>query len=373
MPVNHQFPTHDQLAPRRSESPIERLRLLVRQRNYSPATERAYVGWARRFHQFCGRRQASEITDEHVRSFFSHLTSSLELSASSRNQALSALLFYFEFVLERPIDREGKDTRAKRPQTIPVVLTRSEVARILRTLTGVHRLIGSLLYGSGLRLMEALRLRTKDLDFESAELVVRDGKGRKDRRTILPVSLHTVLNDHLLQIKRQFVADLDAGAGSVQLPTAIARKYPSAATDWAWQWVFPAPRQYVDPASQELCRHHIHATSVQRAFRDAVLRSGVGKLATCHTLRHSFATHLLDAGYDIRTIQELLGHSELQTTMIYTHVLNRGGRGVLSPLDVRHHDSLPTRLAVTPALQPPAPPSAPSPDDSPLPLRPVRK
>ncbi len=312
---------------------LDRLSRAIAARHYSRRTEKAYVGWIRRYvafcRQTCGPADKAEVA---VTRFLSTLTLRGHVSASTQNQALSAIVFLYRDVLGREL--EGIDAvRAKPSQHLPVVLTRAEVARVFEHLEGVTWLMASLMYGAGLRLLECARLRVKDLDFERREIVVRDGKGRKDRVTILPDALSPLLTAHLLRVRRWHNSDLDAGAGHVELPDAFERKDPTASQDWIWQWVFPASRIYYHPETGKRRRHHLHETVLQRAFKDAVRAAGLTKPASCHTLRHSFATHLLDVGYDIRTIQELLGHSDVATTMIYTHVLNRGGRGVRSPLD----------------------------------------
>jgi integron integrase len=268
-----------------------------------------------------------------VTAFLSNLAVDRGVSASTQNQALSAILFLYEHVLGMELEWLEGVVRAKAPPRLPVVLTRAEVRAILNALEGMPRLVGTLLYGSGLRLLECLRLRVKDLDFGRGEIVVRGGKGDRDRRTMLPTGVRAALTEHLRRVRAQHEADLAGGAGWVELPGALARKYPSAGREWPWQWVFPATRFYRDPVTGQRRRHHLHETVMQRAMRIATLRAGTTKPATCHSFRHSFATHLLEDGYDIRTVQELLGHRDVSTTMIYTHVLNRGGRGVLSPAD----------------------------------------
>ena len=265
--------------------------------------------------------------------FLTSLAADRGVSASTQNQALSALLFLYREVLGDPLPFVEGVVRARRPHRLPVVLTRHEVRAVLGHLAGPARLVALLLYGGGLRLLEALTLRAKDVDLAGGELLVRGGKGAKDRRTVLPTVASRPLTAHLERVRRLHARDLARGAGRVALPGALAAKYPAAAREWGWQWVFPAARVYRDAATGEVRRHHLHESAVQRAVRAAVLRAGVAKPATCHTFRHAFATHLLEDGYDIRTVQELLGHADVRTTMIYTHVLNRGGRGVRSPAD----------------------------------------
>ncbi len=274
-----------------------------------------------------------ELGEPEVTSFLTHLAVRARVSASTQNQALSALLFLYRDVFSRDLEWLEGVVRAKRPARLPVVLSREEVAAVLRELHGVPRLMASLLYGSGLRLLECCRLRLKDVDFDRGEITVRDGKGQKDRVTMLPARLAPALSDQIERVRRQHKEDILSGTGSVELPRALDRKYPRAAWEPGWQWVFPASRLYLHAESGRRRRHHLHESVVQKAVREATLKAAITKPATCHTLRHSFATHLLDAGYDIRTIQELLGHRDVSTTMIYTHVLNRGGRGVRSPLD----------------------------------------
>jgi integron integrase len=312
---------------------LDRVRLAVRGRHYSPRTERAYVQWIRRFIFFHGKRHPADMGEAEITQFLSGLASAGRVSASTQNQALAAILFLYRFVLERKLDWLEDIVRAKRPVRLPVVLTRREVEALLAHMSGPNRLIASLFYGSGLRLLEGLRLRVKDVDFGRSEIVVRDGKGRKDRITLLPTSLKNPLTEHLTKVRRQHDADLRSGVGAVELPDALSRKYPRAAFEWGWQWVFPASRHYIASETGQKRRHHLHATVIQRAIKEAAMQARIAKRASTHTLRHSFATHLLEDGYDIRTIQELLGHSDVSTTMIYTHVLNRGGRGVRSPID----------------------------------------
>ena len=314
---------------------LDRVRAAVRTRHYSIRTEEAYVGWIRRFVLFHSRRHPDEMGEAEINAFVSELATRGRVASSTQTQALSALLFLYREVLGRPVESLGDVVRAKRPERLPVVLTREEVKAVLARLDGSERLVATLLYGTGMRLMECLRLRVKDLDFGLNQILVRDGKGMKDRVTMLPAALREPLRRHLAAVRALHEADLREGFGGVYLPDALARKYPSAAKWWGWQWVFPARERSVDPREpgSQKRRHHLGETLIQRAVQRAVSEARIGKHATCHTLRHSFATHLLESGSDIRTIQELLGHRDVATTMIYTHVLNRGGLGVTSPLD----------------------------------------
>jgi integron integrase len=312
---------------------LDCVRLAIRSRNLSPRTEEAYVGWARKYILFHGKRHPADMGEAEITRFLSNLACERRISASTQNQALSALLFLYREVLHKDLDWLQGIVRAKRPTRAPVVLTRSEVEALLANLKGVPWLMASLLYGAGLRLMECCRLRVKDVDLARRAITIREGKGLKDRITLLPDKLRESLATHLEQVQQQHRDDLRLGHGSVELPGAIARKYTNAPRDWSWQWVFPTTRIYLDRTTGALRRHHLHESVLQRAVKRAVRKAGIAKSASCHTLRHSFATHLLEAGYDLRTIQELLGHSDVSTTMIYTHVLNRGGRGVRSPLD----------------------------------------
>ncbi|HEU0094553.1 MAG TPA: integron integrase [Vicinamibacteria bacterium] len=312
---------------------LDRVRQAIRARHYSFRTEKAYVGWIRRFIFFYDKQHPAELGTPEVIRFLEHLATAQRVAASTQNQAFSALLFLYGEVLDQKLTGLEKVVRAKRPLRLPVVLSREEVAAVLSRLEGTPHLMASLMYGGGLRLLECAQLRVKDVDLIRGELTVRDGKGRKDRVTVLPMSLADPLRSHLSRVRLQHESDRAAGLGCVQLPNALDRKYPSAGFEWAWQWVFPATRFYDDACSGARRRHHLHESLMQKAFKDAVRLAGVTKPATCHSLRHSFATHLLESGYDLRTIQELLGHSDVNTTMIYTHVLNKGGLGVRSPLD----------------------------------------
>ncbi len=307
--------------------------LRLRIRHYSRRTEEAYLGWVRRFIRFHRGRHPREVGAAGVASFLSDLAVAGRVSASTQNQALAALLFLYRHVLELDLGTiEGID-RARTPERLPVVLTREEVRVLLGHLTGVHRLIATLLYGSGLRLLECLQLRVKDLDFDRHQIIVRRGKGQKDRATMLARSVEVALEQHLQRVRHQHLRDLGRGLGAVALPDSIARKLRSAETAWIWQWVFPATSHYTDRDTGQRRRHHLHESSVQRAVHHAALRSAIPKRVTCHALRHSFATHLLESGTDVRTVQELLGHRELRTTMVYTHILDRGPFGTPSPAD----------------------------------------
>jgi integron integrase len=312
---------------------LDRCERVLQTRHYSPRTAESYLGWVNRYLSFVGRQHPALVGETRVATFLSRLAIHNHVSASTQNQALAALLFLYREVLECPLSPLRDVVAAKRPRRLPVVMTQQEVALVLTQLTGVWRLMAEVMYGGGLRLMECLQLRVKDIDVGAGQLVVRRGKGGKDRVTLLPQLLRSKLQAHLLERRRLHDRDLSAGAGSVELPHALAKKYPNAPTDWVWQWVFPARREYVEPTTRERRRHHVHETAVQRAVQAAVKASGIGKPVSCHTFRHSFATHLLEAGYDIRTIQKLLGHADVRTTMIYTHVINRGPLGVKSPLD----------------------------------------
>ena len=312
---------------------LDQVRGKIRLKHYSLRTEQAYSDWIKRYIRFHGKRHPRDMGAGEVEVFLTHLAVEGKVAASTQNQAKSALLFLYKVVLEMELPWLDNVEQAKVPKRLPVVLTREEVHGLLARLQGVHWLVASLLYGTGMRLMEGLRLRVKDVDFSRGEVLVRDGKGFKDRVTMLPQSLKEPLRLQMAQTRALHERDLAAGNGSVYLPFALERKYPSAAREWAWQYVFPAAALSTDPRSGVVRRHHLMDQSIQRALKQAVRDADLAKPATPHTLRHSFATHLLQSGYDIRTVQELLGHADVATTMIYTHVLNKGGRGVTSPLD----------------------------------------
>jgi len=308
---------------------LDQVREAIRARHYSPRTEKAYIFWIRRYIVFSGRRHPDTMAEPEITRFLEALASRLHVSASTQSQAFSAILFLYRNVLGKTLTGLQGTPRAKVPERVPVVLSPHEVAAVLEGMTGPAALAASLIYACGLRLLEALQLRIKDVDFDRKEIVVRRGKGQKDRRTMLPPGLEIALISHLIHVQQQYEYD-NRRQVRVALPNRLAVKYPTAGKEFAWYWVFPAMRTYVD-ANGFRFRHHLHETVLQRAFKDALRVSGVTKNASCHTLRHSFATHLLERGYDLRTIQELLGHADISTTMIYTHVLNRGGRGVQSP------------------------------------------
>jgi integron integrase len=310
----------------------ERLRSVMRTGNYSLSTERAYATWIGRFLSYCADR-SREPDSGGARDFLEHLAVDREVAAATQSQALNAIVFFFEHLLGRPLEIIDFP-RSRRPRHLPTVLSREEVRRFLGELGAPYALMGGLLYGAGLRLMECLRLRVKDIDFDCGQIVVRDGKGGKDRVTVLPARMRGPLEEHLAVVKTRHGKDLERGFGEVHLPAALERKSPGAPKEWAWQWVFPAERLSVDPRTGKVRRWHVHESALQKAVKRAARDAGIPKRVTCHTLRHSFATHVLESGYDIRTVQELLGHSDVSTTMIYTHVLNRPGIAVKSPMDV---------------------------------------
>lgn len=313
---------------------LDRLRIAIRARHYSLRTEEAYLGWVRRFMLFHGKRHPAEMGQKEINTFLSDLAVRGQVSAATQNQALSALLFLYRTVLERPDPSLENVIRASRPVRLPTVMTRPEVKRILSRLNGPPKIVATLLYGSGMRLLECLRLRVKDLDFGLNQITVRDAKGHKDRLVPFPTSVRPALVSWLAQVRRWYDADREAGRPGPYLPEALARKFPAAEYEWGWQWAFPAAAPSTDPRTDLVRRHHVLDRTIQRAVREAVKEAELRKPVSCHTFRHSFATHLIEDGYDIRTVQELLGHRSVTTTMIYTHVLHRaGGRGVRSPAD----------------------------------------
>jgi integron integrase len=321
-----------QPAPRNPKL-LDRVRDAIRLKHYSIRTEKVYCDWIKRFILFHDKRHPADMAEPEVTQFLTHLAREGRVASSTQNQALSALLFLYKEVLRQEIGWLDQVERAKRPTKLPVVLSRIEVGQVLGRMAGTPKLMAGLLYGSGLRLMECVRLRVKDIDFGYAQITVRDAKGAKDRITMLPVDLAKPLEAHLAKGKAQHDQDLEDGFGSVFLPFALDRKYPSAHREWPWQYVFASSRLAMDPRTATKRRHHLAEGLLQNALKEAVRSAGLSKPATCHSLRHSFATHLLENGYDIRTVQELLGHKDVSTTMIYTHVLNKPGLGVKSPLD----------------------------------------
>ncbi len=312
---------------------IDQTRNVLRLFHYSIRTEETYIQWIKRFIYFHNKRHPKDMGEKEVRSFLTYLAVSKHVSASTQNQALSAILFLYRRVLDLKLDWIDDVVRAKRPKRLPVVLSRDEVRRILSSMSGTNALVAKLLYGTGMRLMEALRLRVQDIDFSQNQIVVRSGKGNKDRLTTLPETLIEELKHQLKKIRDMHTNDLAEGYGRVYLPFALDRKYPGAGIEFGWQYCFPSNKRSINPRTGVIARHHLYENNIGRAIKAAARKVGVDKRVSSHTLRHSFATHLLDSGYDIRTVQELLGHKDVSTTMIYTHVLNKGGRGVKSPLD----------------------------------------
>jgi integron integrase len=312
---------------------FDQVREVIRLKHYSLRTENTYLEWMKRFIFFHQKRHPREMGAPEVKAFLTDLAVHRQVAASTQNQALNALVFLYQEVLGITLGEIGEFARAKRPKRLPVVLTRAEVQRLLAAMEGTYLLMGRLLYGTGMRLMECIRLRVKDVDFERNQITVRDGKGEKDRVTVLPGKVKDALRDHMERVKVRHEQDLLDGRGQVYLPYALTRKYPAADREWGWQWVFPSAKLSVDPRSGKERRHHVQEVGLQRAVKEAVRWAGITKPASCHSLRHSFATHLLEAGYDIRTVQELLGHQDVSTTMIYTHVMAQPGIGVRSPLD----------------------------------------
>lgn len=313
---------------------LDQVRGKIRVKHYSIRTEQAYTGWIKRFILYFGKKHPRDMGAAEVEQFLTHLAVNGNVSASTQNQAKSALLFLYKEVLAVELPWLDNVEQAKNPKRLPVVLNRDEIQAILTRLERTHWLVAGLLYGTGMRIMECLRLRVQDIDFKRREILIRDGKGFKDRVTMLPVSLAATLQSHLAKVRTLHESDLAQGFGAVYLPYALERKYPNAAKEWIWQYVFPAAKVSTDPRTQAVRRHHVQEQAIQRAVKQAARDADLTKAATPHTFRHSFATHLLEGGYDIRTVQELLGHADVSTTMIYTHVLNKGGKGVTSPLDV---------------------------------------
>ena len=312
---------------------LDRVRRRIRLKGYSIRTERAYVSWIKRYILYHKKRHPQEMGKAEIERFLSHLAIKLNVSKSTQNQAFNALLFLYREVLEEDLPAGISAYRAKKSERLPTVMTKEETLKVISAMKGIHQLMAKLLYGSGLRLMDCIRLRVEDVDFSMNQIIVRDGKGAKDRITVLPENVKAALEEHLEYVKRLHEKDLTDGYGRVYLPTALSRKYKKADSEWIWQYVFPAKTLSKDPRSGITRRHHMHPSSLQRAVKEAVNLARINKQVSCHTLRHSFATHLLQDGYDIRTIQELLGHKDLSTTMIYTHVIKQGGKAVRSPLD----------------------------------------
>ncbi|MCW8853160.1 MAG: integron integrase [Gammaproteobacteria bacterium] len=313
---------------------LDQVHNVIRLKHYSIRTEKSYISWIKQYIKFHSLRHPNLLDATHVESFLSHLAVDRHVSASTQNQALNALVFLYKQVLNIKLEEFESIVRAKRPEKVPVVFSKDEVRLVMSRLDGTLKLMAQLLYGSGLRLMECVRLRVKDIDFNYRQIIVRDGKGGKDRVTILPGHLEASLKSHLQEVKSLHEFYISKGMAGVYLPYALAKKYPNATTEFGWQYVFPAKKISLDPRSNKRRRHHIDEKRLQRAVKRAVLESHIYKQASCHTFRHSFATHLLESGYDIRTVQELLGHKDLRTTQIYTHVLNKPGVSVNSPLDV---------------------------------------
>lgn len=317
---------------------LDQVRHIIRLKHYSLSTEDAYVGWIKRYILFHGKRHPQEMGVAEIEAFLTHLAVDQQVAASTQNQALHALLFLYQEVLCKELDGPISPMRAKRSRHLPTVLTREEALSVIAHLSGTHQLIARILYGSGLRLMECLQLRVKDLDLSRCQITVRDGKGMKDRITMLPEAVVSLLEEHLQHDPRRLhEEDIRNEVGFASLPFALDRKYPNARREWLWQYIFPSRQLSVNPRTGEVRRHHLHPSGPQKAVKAAAQSAGIRRRVTCHVFRHSFATHLLESGYDIRTVQELLGHKNLKTTMIYTHVLNRGGLAVRSPLDESMH------------------------------------
>ena len=312
---------------------LDQVREAIRTKHYSYRTEQTYVEWIKRFILFHKKRHPKEMGVDEIRSYITHLANERTVAASTQNQALSAIMFLYRYVLQKEIVFPSDIVRANKPERLPTVLSHTEAMSVINNMNGVPQLITKLLYGSGLRIMECMRLRIKDIDFENHQLAIREGKGENDRMTILPDSLIPTLKMHLETVRAIHHVDLTEGYGEVFLPYALARKHPNASKDFAWQYVFPSSTRSVDPVSKRTRRHHLDVSVAQKAIRLAAQLARIDKPVSPHTFRHSFATHLLQNGYDIRTVQELLGHKDVKTTMIYTHVLQRGGLAVKSPLD----------------------------------------
>jgi integron integrase len=312
---------------------LDKVRQRIRLKGYSIRTEKSYVEWIRRFILFHDKRHPKEMGKKEIESFLSHLVLQRNVAPSTQNQAFNAILFLFDQVLEMGMPENIQSIRSKKPVRVPTVMTLEETRKVIAAMNGVHQLMAKAMYGCGLCVLECLRLRVKDIDFSLNQIVVRDGKGKKDRITVLPEGIKPDIEAHLKWVQRIHQQDLRVGYGRVYLPYALAKKYPNADKQWGWQYVFPSKTLSDDPRSGIKRRHHMHESSIRKAIHQAAKISEIIKPISCHTLRHSFATHLLMDGYDIRTVQELLGHKDVSTTMIYTHVLNRGGRGVVSPLD----------------------------------------
>jgi integron integrase len=312
---------------------LDKVRQCIRLKGYSIRTEKSYVSWIKRFILFHGKRHPQDMGKPEIEAFLSHLVMKRNVASSTQNQAFNAILFLYKHVLDADMPEDINALRSKKPVRVPTVMTREETFKLIAMMQGTHQLMAKLIYGCGLRVMEFIRLRVKDIDFAMNQIVVRDGKGKKDRITVLPDGVKPALIEHLVYVKQLHQDDLAKGYGRVYLPNALAKKYPNADRQWGWQYAFPSKTLSKDPRSGMKRRHHLHVSCIQKAIRKAVNLCAVAKPVGCHTLRHSFATHLLAEGYDIRTVQELLGHKDVSTTMIYTHVLNRGGKGVRSPLD----------------------------------------
>ena len=312
---------------------LDQVREQIRLRHYSIRTEQAYVSWIKRYILFHDKKHPKDMDKAEIEAFLTYLAKDLNVSSSTQNQAFNALLFLYNQVLHKSLDDKINAIRAKKPRRLPTVMTNEEAMKVVKGLSGSNKLMAKLLYGSGLRLMECLRLRVKDIDFGMNQIMVRDGKGKIDRVTVLPERAKFEIIEHLERVKTVHEKDLSQGYGKVYLPYALSRKYPNTNRDWGWQYVFPSKSLSKDPRTGEIRRHHIHENSLQKAVKKAVRLARIIKPVSCHTFRHSFATHLLEDGYDIRTVQELLGHKDVSTTMIYTHVLKKGGKAVRSPID----------------------------------------